>query len=511
MVRFKVRYQMGRLYFLLLCLIFFPFFRGAAQVLPEGQRPTHFYYQEIGLVGRSEPKILLISSHIYRVREEASVNLETILESTFSVGFYDLLDVVEYNERLTIPIEKFGFKGKIHGHEWADYDGFRSIATGPELYRQYDHTTRHLHDVREKVMADYRSRGYRIFQIDTRPYLDLGEHLSIVEFVERLSPLEVEVYREGVIRSILESAVKRIEEKRDDPKPRREKKEKKEISHHEACLYARERVIAAMAEAERRPSTNRWKKAQAEYDNFLAGCATSGVDIPVDWMNQIAAGHAAAFAVEAAKTLYTTFTTVPWTYGYGQFFDAKNKTFYHRFQFGGMGDTYNKRTPVTVSFSLMSNIARLPSYTIYYSFWDHAGNPWNSAHKSEQVENLGFVTGSFGPKLSIWPQRNFFIRMTPEIHLGFNNGSRAPVVGFTAFPGGHGEAGIRIGKVYLSAACGMIWKKFDVNSNISYARKHGVYESAFSGTVQGEWVAESFEDGKMRRHRYWVFSLGLDL
>lgn len=499
---------MEKFSFFLLLVICLSFHRGAGQVLPEGQRPVHFYYQEIGLVGKSEPRILLISSHIYRVRQQTDVNLETILESTFSVGFYDLLDMIKYNERLTIPVEKLGFKGEIHAHEWADYDGFESMATGPDLYRHYDHTTRHLHDVREKILADYRSKGYRIFQIDTRPYLDLGAHESLVEFVEKLSPLEVEVYRPGVIRSILENAAKRKTEKKDDPKP---KTKRKEISHYEACLYARERVIAAMAEAERRPSTNRWKKAQAEYDNFLGGCATSGVDIPVEWMNQISAGYAAAFAVEAAKTVYTTFTTVPWTYGYGQFFDAENKTYYHRFQLGGMSGTYNRRRPVTVSFSLMSNIVRLPAYTVHYRFWDDAGNPWNSAHKSERVENLGFVTGSLGPKLSIWPQRNFFIRATPEIHLGFNNGTGAPVVTFTAFPGAHGEAGIRIGKVYLSAACGMIWKKFDVNTNISYARKNGVYESAFSGTVYGEWEAESFEEGQMRRHRYWVFSLGLDL
>src|SRR5690606_26457439 len=228
----------------------------AQEVIPTSQQSVYFYYQEIGLTNRYEPRILLISTHIYRLKEVDEPRLVPIsdaLETRFDLGFHSILEKIKVDERVQVDNEYLAFKGTITARVKAFYNGFRSESAGPEVHTIFENTTEHILAMREQLIDLYRRDGYQILQIDTRPYLRdelSSEFTQYVDFIYPLSPVEIEVYRTGRIRTTLESVAK----KEKPAKKEDSSKKKEEFSLVELCLYAKERVYSYIVAAQRKPS-----------------------------------------------------------------------------------------------------------------------------------------------------------------------------------------------------------------------------------------------------------------
>jgi hypothetical protein len=114
---------------------------------------------------------------------------------------------------------------------------------------------------------------------------------------------------------------------------------------------------------------------------------------------------------------------------------------------------------------------RLPTRTLNYTFESDNGTLWN-AEKSRTIDNVKIFSISFGPSFTLWPQKNIFLQITPEVNVGFqNNGDETILKTFTLFPSLASKIGLRFGKVYLSGTYGLIFKKFEVDKSSPFAEE----------------------------------------
>lgn len=271
------------------------------------------------------------------------------------------------------------------------------------------------------------------------------------------------------------------------------------------CLGQYNYVEKLVLQARGKRTNAAWEEARKAYDNYTC---YNKVPLNYAWKKEIDNGLMATAVSEAVITTIATLTSTPWTYGYGQFIDAKNSTYYHRFQLG-ISDSYDE-TFANLELSIMSNLMKLPTRTLNYTFEADNGSKWNST-QTRQFDDVKIFSVSLGPSLTFWPQKNIYIQTTPEVNLGFNFSDNAPVPIFTAFPAVQGKLGLRFGIVYLSGTLGMLWKPLKVDKSSSFASEKGTINGYNVGTVEGKWVAQKFDDDKWVQHKYWMLSLGLRL
>lgn len=499
---------------------FFIFISGlftvSAQVIPVKERFACFFYQEFTYINEytDTPKAVLFSSYIYRFnpKEEKDKYEYNHLKTLLQLSANDVQDQIEYDERRE-PAEEYYpdmYPVGLPDPVWAFYDGFMSKSTGPELYRTFESTTVNIVAVREKMIRDFQDRGYQVYRIDFATEFEGTITLNEGDFekVEKLDPVWIGHYRKGCLKRMAEDYYKahnkEEERKKDSGKSTYDNRtDEEKISDYRISLYSN--AIAAVERARSEQTVEAWQNARAALDNYYA---MGGLLIPQSMDQEVNAGLQNAMLAYGVVSMVETLTSSPWSYGYGQFLDAKNETWIHRFNFGLSG-AYNDSW-ASVDFSVMSNYMQMPQATLNYRFEDNNGTSWD-ATESTLIDKVQIFTISVGPAFTFWPQKNIFIQITPEAHLGFqfdHNDSPLPL--YTAFPGLNSKLGFRLGRVYISGTYGIMWKGYDVDDLSEFYTKPGVVNPNTNPTY-GTWIADNYNGGSMTRYAFWMVSLGLYL
>ncbi len=332
----------------------------------------------------------------------------------------------------------------------------------------------------------------------------LDEKLQNEQDVQKRQALEEEKKKLAEVekKNLIE---KSVEAKKEVVKVKTKEEEDREYKAYLYCVGQYNIVEQLVVKARSKRTNQGWEDAKRAYDNYTC---YNKVPLNYAWKTEIENGLAATAISEAVVSTISTLTSTPWTYGYGKFIDAKNSTYYHRFQLG-TSDSYDEKA-FSLDLSIMSNIMRLPTRTVNYSFEADNGSKWDVT-KSANFDNINVFSISVGPSLTLWPQKNIYMQLTPEANLGFNFSDTAPVMPFTAFPSVQGKVGFRFGIVYLSGSVGALFKSFKIDQQANAASEKGTIQGYNVGTVEGKWIAQDFDSNKMVQHRYWMLSLGLDL
>jgi hypothetical protein len=310
------------------------------------------------------------------------------------------------------------------------------------------------------------------------------------------------------IKEIEESETTTLKEQK-EKKKKTKKEQDSEYNLYIYCQKQKDNVANLIQRARALNTLEAWEIVNSAYSNFTPTCGSTYILLPVEWKNEIDKNLMALTASEALIGTAQLLSSSPWNYGYGEFIDATNNNYIHRFGFGVSGSYEDKIA--SIDFSMYCNIMRLPTRTLNYTFESDNGTLWN-AEKSRTIDNVKIFSISFGPSFTLWPQKNIFLQITPEVNVGFqNNGDETILKTFTLFPSLASKIGLRFGKVYLSGTYGLIFKKFEVDKSSPFAEETGSINGYNVGTVNGKWIADNFDNNEYVKHTYWLISIGLDL
>ncbi|GAB1463334.1 hypothetical protein [Pedobacter sp.] len=481
--------------------------------IPASQRQVYFFYQKWEITAKSKPKVLIVSSHIYRFNPLSEKSNDSRgmgvsrFETELKLSAYAKAELMEKDEQILgkQDYEQLWPKGVPEIH-WATFDGLSSSATGPELYRSFNNTVEHLKAVREKFIREYIDKGYKVFQVDfSRNLKDFPFQSSELERIEKLDPRWIEEYRSGEIRYIARNYYRQSDKKNNS---KSSGNSTSEFNQYSFCATEKNKVWDAILKARNARSNEMWTNADNAYKNYNNLCGHLKLNLPLEWRNEIDRGLTTTIVADALVGTAYMLTSTPWSYAYGEFLDAKNKTYYHRFNFGISG-AYDDKI-ASVDLSIMSNLMRIPTRILNYRFEADNGSKWDVT-KSNEIDNITLFSISVGPAFTLWPQKNIFLQVIPEANFGANGfGGSNPVKAFTVFPSLNSRLGFRFGPVYISGTYGALWKKFEVDSSWPNATEKGSINGYNVGVVNGNWIADNFDDKKMVIHKYWMLSLGFN-
>lgn len=208
------------------------------EVQPVNERDVCFIYAELGLPNDDRLKVLVISSYIFRYKYTyghdfrypayGSEQIRTSIMAAFRKKM-DEIENSEYNTQLKNRYNQVGLMP--HPEiEWAYSRGVYAEGTGPELYLSTPSATYYNFKVREKIISEYREKGYKIFQVSFDEHYEDMEDLQL-EHVEKLSALVIAPYYQGSIRAL---ARKYQEEHRNDDDKDEDKAEVKSTKEKKA-------------------------------------------------------------------------------------------------------------------------------------------------------------------------------------------------------------------------------------------------------------------------------------
>ena len=199
---------------ILLALLILPGATAYSQTLyeevPEKERDLCFLYTEFKLPGTEELKVVVFSGHLFRYKYSYGYShpvlgmdgFHTRLINRWNLRINEIKNN-EHNSQASIQSNQvMPVKTR---HEWSFNNSGIAEATGPELYLTLSSSTELLDKVREHLIEDYRRRGYIVFQTGFEAYYDEGIDIMKLESIRKLSPLYVEEYHTGDIRSLARS------------------------------------------------------------------------------------------------------------------------------------------------------------------------------------------------------------------------------------------------------------------------------------------------------------------
>lgn len=214
------------------------------EIIPVNERDICFFYCEVTLPGERDYKVVLFSSYLYRsplafgYNSPSGILNFTQFQNSLSNAFFSK------NKRITSD-ESTGYAyNSIHlGYPEVQWSYFNNTsAAGPyELYATISSTTGFLERVRDKVIADYRSKGYTILQTNFSEYFDEQLRKAEVEQVSKLSSLIIREYSRGLLNELA--------------KPFREKSSSNESS--------------GSSSTKKEEDPDKWKR-QVEIDRYLS-------------------------------------------------------------------------------------------------------------------------------------------------------------------------------------------------------------------------------------------------
>lgn len=173
---------------------------------PVGERDVFFLYREFGLPNSSNLKVVVISSHIYRYKYNYGYNCPALIDGvkvSLTNAFSDKTNEIENNEYNPAADNRFNQVMKQNvKHEFAFSNGVEAKGTGPDLYLTVISATEYIKKVREKIISNYKDKGYKIFQVGFDEYFDDHLQQMKLEKIEKLSSLWIEEYRSGSIKAM---------------------------------------------------------------------------------------------------------------------------------------------------------------------------------------------------------------------------------------------------------------------------------------------------------------------
>lgn len=265
------------------------------------------------------------------------------------------------------------------------------------------------------------------------------------------------------------------------------------------CLEEQRKLEKLVIRAREANSLDAWQDADNQRISMGRYCfASTGFE------EEIERSLKAATLVASAQAISNLVVATPWNYGYGQFLGADNGANLHRFQFGTSGGSFENQR-FNVSFSLLTQFVKFPTMTVNYRFEGDKGEEINNlrAREMDDYKSFGFA---MGPSFNIWPHKNLFVRLIPEMQFGI---ATKTFSGFNYSPAMNSIVGVRLGKVYLSGNYGLMWSKIGAKG---FDEEKGTI--TYGGTtteVKGTWIPDNVNDKKMISNKYWVISLGLQL
>lgn len=194
--------------FALCCFLFFMLLQNKAtaqevrEPVPVNERDICFFYTEATHPGESNYKVVIFSSYLYRAPIKFGYNSPSgILSSSqfrivLSEAFFKKCEKIMSDE--TTGYAYSSIHVGYPKDQWGYFDN--TSARGPyELYNVISSTTSYLEQVREKIMADFRRRGYTILQTNFSTYFDESLKKAEVEQISKLSSLIIPEYSTGAL------------------------------------------------------------------------------------------------------------------------------------------------------------------------------------------------------------------------------------------------------------------------------------------------------------------------
>lgn len=175
---------------------------------PIDERDVCFQYAEFGLPNSDALKVVVFTSYIYRYKYDYGYDhpvlhpdsWRTMLTNAFR-NKVKKIEADEYNTSATNQYNQVSYKP--HSRiEWAYKNSVHANGTGPELYQTVTSATTFNANVRDRILSDYRAKGYYIFQVTFDDFYDDDIRKLRLEDIYKLSALEYETYRPGAIKAL---------------------------------------------------------------------------------------------------------------------------------------------------------------------------------------------------------------------------------------------------------------------------------------------------------------------
>jgi antitoxin component YwqK of YwqJK toxin-antitoxin module len=188
--------------------LFTVFFAKAQKLIPDDQQYAEFYYTEFESPNTQEPKILMISSYIYKLKENFGDAASTILEPYF----YNKIGQIEKDG---INGDQFVLKSKIRQVYAVTYNGKMSSYIGDQeiqFNKNVKSTTAFVLNARQAILDKYQQKGYTIYQTDLTNDFAKSTYYKRTQKVEKLQPSYIEEYKTGTLSTnIAKTSQKPIE------------------------------------------------------------------------------------------------------------------------------------------------------------------------------------------------------------------------------------------------------------------------------------------------------------
>lgn len=180
--------------------------------VPAEQRDAMFLYAEVELIGSNQPKILLVSSYIYRyVYEYPAYNVydrrprnfdswRNIISNTVSRK-REKINRDEHHKRAENPANQVNMK--YHEIGWSYWN--KGIAGGNNNishYNTYKSTLEFCRAARRQVIEKYRMQNYTVIQFNVIDVAEEDYFKLDIEKVDKLSHLEFAEYYPGQLKEI---------------------------------------------------------------------------------------------------------------------------------------------------------------------------------------------------------------------------------------------------------------------------------------------------------------------
>ncbi|WBV60041.1 toxin-antitoxin system YwqK family antitoxin [Chryseobacterium camelliae] len=177
--------------------LFTVFFAKTQKLMPDDQQYAEFYYAEFGAANADTPKILVISSYIYKLKENFADAASVVLEPYF----YSKIEQIKkdgFNGNLWV------LKSKIKRVYAVTYNGKMSSYIGDQdiqFNKNVKSTSAFVLNARQAILDTYQQKGYTIYQTDFTSDFAKSSYYKRTSKVEKLLSSYIEEYKAGTLSS----------------------------------------------------------------------------------------------------------------------------------------------------------------------------------------------------------------------------------------------------------------------------------------------------------------------
>ena len=174
---------------------------------PKDKQETMFLFAEFGLPNNENVKAVVFTRYIYRYRYGYGYNepalTVTSVRTMMTNAFTKKIEEIKQNE---FNAKASNYYNQVTGKQrdliYAVITTGAAFGNGPKPSALYYSTTEHLIKTREILLAEYRSKGYRIFQADFDEYFDADIKALRLEKISALSFVDYPYYNSSDIRNM---------------------------------------------------------------------------------------------------------------------------------------------------------------------------------------------------------------------------------------------------------------------------------------------------------------------